>query len=302
MRFFALTSEAGVLAFLRREPASDVAQRNSPSVFRGPLQRNEHEAAAGASPRRQQEGNMSEYKNRNAVVVWSASMLLIVACADSGSRDDESQQGMQGGHLAQVQMDDGSSLTFSEPEPGVLLTDAEGASASSAIELFKQHEGSIVSLFEAAANAPAPEALVQAQARAQAASPQAGGQEGEELHEAVSPAATAANKHTADEFEDAHCLTDHDFLYCYPSVTSTWISTERAQHVHFCVEAVIGGVHRVLEYDAGGLSSWQVSRDTIVSPGNEACTRLEVGNRANYRVTVDQAANSTYRGSFYGNR
>ena len=100
---------------------------------------------------------------------------------------------------------------------------------------------------------------------------------------------------------DLHCLGDHNFLYCYTDVTGTWVVTRNAEHVHACVNAVDGDVHRRLEYDSGLFSGWTTSRDTTVSQGTTICTLLQVGNSATYRFTVDQATNNTWHGSFYGN-
>lgn len=246
---------------------------------------------------------MISWKHCNYSLALSTCVLVLAGgCAEEGStqRDLAAQQAVA--NLAELELADGSRLTFSEPEPGVLMADAEGARSSLAITLFHQHEGSVAALFEAAAHQPPPAALLEAQARVDARASLQGGQEGEELTQRTEPSAVGSDKGTAADFVVDHCPTDHEFLYCYQSVTGTWITTENAQHVHFCVEGVIGTVHRRLEYDSGAFSGWEISRDTFVTAGSTVCTRLEVGNSANYRVTVDQTSGDTYRGSFYGDR
>jgi hypothetical protein len=214
-----------------------------------------------------------------------------------------------GGQLGEVTMADGSRLTFLEPHPGLVVASAEGGRGSAAIALFQGHEGSIPELYQKAAGAQAPQPLLEAQtrlelARQAAAGVQSGADDGGELAPAraatVGPVATIRQPLTAAEFSAGYCVTNHDFLYCYTNVTGTWIVTRRTGHVHTCVEAISGNIHRRLEYDTGAFAGWQTYVSATVSQGTMACTTLQEGNRANYRFTVDQATGDTWHGTMYG--
>ena len=75
-----------------------------------------------------------------------------------------------------------------------------------------------------------------------------------------------------------------------------------SEHVHLCVNSVSGSVYRTLEYDTGLFGAWNVAVSGTILQGAVRCTRLKVGNSANYRVTVDQASGDKYHVAFYGNR
>jgi hypothetical protein len=252
-------------------------------------------------------------KSRNrysGLTVFGALITMGMGCQGPNPEDGGEESAQAQTSLAEVTMADGSRLTFLEPQPGLLAANAEGGPDSAAIRLFKQHEGSALALYEAAANQAAPQALVEAQGRVDSARVASAGkqQEGTSIFElqpgrAIAAGAVAAIRQplSAADFQAADCPNTHNFLYCYTNVTGTWIVTRNAQHVHACVNAVVGSVNRKLEYDTGLFAGWTTYISATVNQGVTVCTRLEAGNQANYRFTVDQASGNTYHGSFYGN-
>ena len=226
---------------------------------------------------------------------------------------EQKEQTAPAQNLAEVALADGSRLTFVEPQAGVLLAEAEGGPGSAAIALFQEYDRNALALYMAATNLAAPPALVEAQVRADGARTAATEKEDRpdatvELKPTVAGAlsgdgelGTQRQPLSEADYISLHCPGTHNFLYCYTNVTSTWVITRNAEHVHACVNAVDGDLHRRLEYDSGSFSDWTTSRDTTVNQGTTICTMLQVGNNATYRFTVDQATGDVWHGSFYGN-
>jgi hypothetical protein len=182
--------------------------------------------------------------------------------------------------LGDVTMEDGSRLTFFELPDGTRGVDAAGRPGSAALQLFEKNDGSVAALREAATHRPRPTPMsIRTSAGVGV------------IRQALS----------ASDFQALHCPNDHDFQYCMLDRTGTWEVTREASHVHACLDAVAGTVHRKLEYDSGAFADWKTSRSEDVLEGTTICTRLEVGNNATYRFTVDQAAGDSWHASFFGN-